>query len=335
MKKSQIKLLIIFALSVSIVIGAQAFAQTTSSPVLSSPNSQDANSFLNTTFWQNIVVTLMSAILAFIGGLALARMTGKKGSGKKLSYTLSIENGLIKVEKKVREKVKVFYESEEIENLYDVRFHLENTGDRVVKSQEIRFEFPDQTRILDFSFDPEPEPELGVAEITNAGLKSFEKKIQIGHLEKSQSVGVRFTATSAVDIKDEDIKPHPRNPEGDVEFESGTITKAISDKEQAAKFLSLCIFYIIVPPILSINPIYGDLLAAILRFVILIQLFPLILPFSKIIADIMFRLISKTEEGKNFVIDGGSNNTVISGDGIKYTVVSSEKEETTGGGVNS
>ncbi len=281
-----------------------------------SPLQSTTDSFFNTNFWQNVVVAVLSAVLAFLSGYALAGIGKKKGSGKKLSYNLSIENGLIQIEKNVRKRVKVFYDSEAIENLYDVRFNLENTGNKVVKSQEIRFEFPEKTRILDFSFEPEPEEEMKVEKI-DSGLRDFESKVRIGQLEKDQSIGIRFTATSTVDIQD--VKLHPYNEEGDVEFESRTINKALSDRDQVAKFLSLYIFYMIIPPILYLFPFIGDTLAAIVRFVILISLFKFIVPFSEIIADIIFRFISRGEEINVFHLQRDIPTAVLGGQNINIT----------------
>lgn len=100
MNKNKAKLLIIFVLSAILVISSQAFAQTTSAPV-PSPTTPDANSFFNTAFLQNIVVAVLSAVLAFVGGYALAGIGKKQGKGKKLSYGLSIENGLVQIEKNI------------------------------------------------------------------------------------------------------------------------------------------------------------------------------------------------------------------------------------------
>jgi hypothetical protein len=296
MMKSQIKLLIIFFFSVILACTSQAFAQTPST----SP-SPDATSFFNTTLLQNIAVAILTAILAFITGYALAGISKKQRGGKKLSYSLSIDNGLVKIEKAIREKVKVFYNSEEIENLYTISFNLENTGNSVIKAQEIRFEFPEKARILDFSFEPEPEQEMKVEKI-ESGLRAFERKCKVGQIERGQSLGIRFTATSTSEIQE--VKLHPYNEGGDIELVSRSITKALSDRDQVAKFLSFYIFYLVVPPLFEFLPFeVGQMMAGVIRVAILIVLFRLILPFSEIVADIVFRLISKNEEsGKSFSI---------------------------------
>jgi hypothetical protein len=60
---------------------------------------------------------VLSAVLAFLGGYALAGISKRSGSGKRLSYNLNVETGLVNVEKNVKERVKVLYEGKEIVNL--------------------------------------------------------------------------------------------------------------------------------------------------------------------------------------------------------------------------
>lgn len=227
-----------------------------------------------------------------------------------------IENGLVKIEKNIREKVKVLYNSEEIENLYNISFNLENTGTTVIKAQEIRFEFPQEARILDFSFEPEPEQEMK-AEKIESGLRSFEKKCKIGQIERGQSLGIRFTATSKSEIQE--VKLHPYNESGDIEFTSRLVTKALSNRDQIARFLSLYIFYLVVPPIFYLLPFgLGEMMAGFTRFILLLSLFRLIVPFSEILADIVFKLIAKNEEGSFFNIYGNVSNAVFGGKNIDY-----------------
>jgi hypothetical protein len=224
LKRSQVKLLIIFSLSIVLICSWQAFAQTPQSQT----SSPEAASFFNTDFWQKVILAILSATLAFVSGYVLAGINRKRQeTEKKLSYSLSIENGLVKIEKDIRERVKVLYDSEEIENLYNVSFDLENTGATVVKSQEIRFAFTEDTRILDFSFEPKPEPEMKVEKI-EAGLRSFERKCKIGQIERGQKLSIRFTTTSKSELQE--VKLHPYNEVGDVKIESRSISKALRQR---------------------------------------------------------------------------------------------------------
>jgi hypothetical protein len=294
MSKKRIQFLVISAVAVILTISPQVFAQTSSSAIPAQPS--DAASFFNTTFWQNVAVAVLSAVLAFLSGYALAGASKKKGSGKKLSYSLSITNGVVQVDKEVKERVKILYNDELIDNLYNVDFELENTGDTVVKSQEIRFEFPEDTRILDFSFEPEPEPEMCATKIVaGAGLKQHERKCRIGQIERGQKLGVQFAVTNKSDVQE--VKIHPFNEIGDVDFSPREIAKQLSDKEQITKFLIYSIFYLLIPPIFD-SILFGYTMAGVARLIILFNLFKLIAPFSEAIADVITRFAS-------FAIDSG------------------------------
>ncbi|OCQ92225.1 hypothetical protein BCD67_04560 [Oscillatoriales cyanobacterium USR001] len=295
LKKLQIQLLTIFFLAIIIVFSSQAFAQIPPSPTFT-PN---ASSFFNTDFGQKVAVAIISSILTFSCSYILAQINKKQGSGKKLSYKLSIYQGLVKIDNDIKKNVKVFYNKEEIQNLYNVDFYVENTGNTVIKSEEIRFEFPEEARILDFSFVPEPEPEMKVEKIEGGqGLRPFEKKCKIGHIEKGQRLKVRFTATSTAETLK--VEPHHFNENGDVQFEPTATTQALSDKDHLTKFLTIYILYLVVPPAFYIFPIIGETIAGVIRFGILIGLFNFIVPFSEIIADIVVNLISKSKEGRFF-----------------------------------
>jgi hypothetical protein len=322
MNEKRKRFFVISAVATALVVSPQVFAQTSSPATSTQPF--DAASFFNTTFWQNIAVAVLTAVLAFLCGYALAGMSRRKGSGKKLSYNLSIANSVVQVDKEVKERVKILYNNELIDNLYNVEFELENTGDMVIKSQEIRFEFPDGTRILDFSFAPEPEPEMSVSKIDSGlGLKPNERKCRIGQIEKGQKVGIQFAATNASGIQE--VKAHSFNEIGDVEFSAREIAKQLSDKEQLTKFLIYSIFYLLIPPIFDSFPVlYGQIMAGAVRLLILFNLFKVIAPFSEAVADLITRIASFTtrsvlaadwgvgigENANEAVIVTGNDNTV-------------------------
>jgi len=320
--KFQARALIIFSLSVALVSSSQAFAQITASPT----STPDTNSFFNTAFWQNVVVAIISAILAFVTGYTLAGVSRKQSSGKKLSYSLLIENGLVEIDKDIRKKVKVFYSSEEIENLYSIKFDLENTGNAVIKSQEIRFEFPSKARILDFFFEPEPEQEMKVEKI-ESGLRTFERKFKIGQIERGQKLTVRFTATSTEEIRE--VNLHPYNEGGDIEFISRAVSKAINDKDQMVTFLFFYILYFLLPPIFDslpmVNSTIASIIALITRISILLNLMKLIIPFSRIIVDVIFIFVSR-DRGIN--IYGNVSNVILGeeeGIGTKFENLSKNR----------
>jgi hypothetical protein len=289
MRKKQIKFTILFLFSAIIFCSVSqiTFAQTGSS------STTPANAFLDKSFLQNVAIAVLSAVLAFLSGYALASISKRSGSGKRLSYNLNIETGLVNVEKNVKQRVKVFYEGREIVNLSNIKIDIENTGNSFVKSEEIRFEFDPGTQILDFYFEPKPEdiPEMKVEKITDLSIREFERKCRIGHLEKKQELGVRFVVTSDSDIH---LKLHSYNENGDVEFVSKTTTKTLSEREQVAKFLSLIVMYFIIPPVFSLFPLsfISESIAGLVRLVLLLALFRFIVPFSEVIAELISKWLN-------------------------------------------
>jgi hypothetical protein len=292
MRKRQFQFTIFFLFSAIIFcsISPLTFAQT----VLTQP--AQANPFLDKAFLQNVALTVLSAVLAFLGGYALAGISKRSGSGKRLSYNLDVETGLVNVEKNVKERVKVLYEGKEIVNLSNIKVDIENTGNSVVRSEEIRFEFLQGTQVLDFYFEPTPEPEMNVEKMTNSGVREFERKCRIGHIEKGQKLGVRFVVTSDSDIQ---LKLHPYNEHGDVEFVSRSATKTLSEREQVARFLSLLIMYLVIPPIFSIFSLFpfSEIVAGVVKLALLLALFRFIVPFSEVIAELVSKWLSF--EGKD------------------------------------
>jgi hypothetical protein len=287
MKKRQTQFLVIFFLSTLLIVSTQSLAQTPT------PTASSNNTFFDKTFLQNVAVAIVSAILAFLSGYALSGLSRRQGSGKRLSYNLSLEKGLVTVEKNIKNKVKVLYEGQEVENLYHIKCDIENTGNTVVKSQYIRFEFPKGTDILDFSFDPVPEPEMKIEKISEAGLSSHEIKCRIGQIEREQRIGFRFTVTSSLDVE---LKLHPFNDSGDVEFSPRAVSKLANEQELITKFLTIYLMNILIPEIFDIISIpLSDLIGGLVRLVLLIYLYPLIVPFSQAVAKIISKWSSENE----------------------------------------
>lgn len=192
--ESQFKFIVIFITFFISIVSSHSIAEEAIN------SAADSSSFFDVNLWQNITVAVLSGILIFVSGYVLAGIKRRQGSGKSLSYILSVEKGLVTIEKEVKEKVQVLYDGEVIDNLYHIKCDVENTGTTVIKSQDIRFEFTPDTRILDCSLEPAPQPEMKVEMIKETSLKSCEVKYSIGHIEKKQSVGFRFTATSTKEL---------------------------------------------------------------------------------------------------------------------------------------
>lgn len=132
---------------------------------------------------------------------------------------------------------------------------------------------------------------MKVEKITDSSIREFERKCRIGHIEREQKLGVRFVVTSDSEI---DLKLHSYNENGDVKFESKTMTKTLSEREQVAKFLSLIVMYFIIPPVFSLFSvsILSESIAGLVRLVLLLALFRFIVPFSEVIAELISKWLN-------------------------------------------
>ena len=257
------------------------------------------NSFGNLDLFKDIGMKIKDAIPIFLGGLlsgyVLLEIKKKSGSGKRLSYSLEMNTGLVNVEKNVKEKVKVLYEDREVFNLSYILINIENTGNAVIKSEELRLEFTEETEILNFYFEPEPEPEMKVTEISESSLRKCERKCKIGHIERAQKLSIRFLVTSESEIQPP--KLHPFNENGDVEFVSIATAKTLSDREKITRFLSLLIIYSNIP----ISPAFPSALLYLVKLGLFLFILKLIVPFSEVISELIFKLFNPDDKDKPFL----------------------------------
>ena len=138
------------------------------------------------------------------------------------------------------------------QNLTAITCVVSNTGNRVVKNEQIRFNFGDQVEVLEHSADPKPEPELGVSQIQDHGLGTSDFLYRIGQLEIGEQVRFLFVLASHNPIMP--TTPHAKNDEGDVQFVRRGAERIVADQEHLRPFLIALAAFIFVPLIL--NPIF-------------------------------------------------------------------------------
>lgn len=126
-----------------------------SSSIAEPNNVSNTGDFINdANFIKQVYTAAIGATLAFLFSFLLSQITERRKPRKQLSYDIKVENGLVKVDQNIEEKIKVLYDNKEIKNLFHVICDIKNSGKKMIKDEFIRFEFAEGTEIIDFYYDP-------------------------------------------------------------------------------------------------------------------------------------------------------------------------------------
>ncbi|ADU09161.1 MULTISPECIES: RIP homotypic interaction motif-containing protein [Micromonospora] len=204
-----------------------------------------------------LLLAVFTAACGFFFALIAERIKSRKASRKQLSWDVRVDDRLLQVgEGSSAERITVSYGDVEVKNLTQVLASFENTGNSVIKNQYLRFRFPDESKILEVALDPEPEPELGVAEVGNEKASDLDRRYLIAHLEVGQSVRYRIVSDGGKWRSWAGV--HPFNEEGGVEFQRRDVVRAREDEEEVVPFLrssAMLITFlsltVVAPPILN------------------------------------------------------------------------------------
>lgn len=241
----------------------------------------------NDDFWVKVGLAVLGATLSFIVSFTLNQIK-QRNERNQLSYDLEVNNGLVFIEKTVRDKVSVLYNGKQVENLFHVKCVTKNTGGKLVKNEFVRFEFSEGSDIIDFYHQPKSEKEMGVEQVQDSSLASHERRFKIGHLEKKQEVGFNFVVIGS---KQMEVKLHPYNEQGDIGFYPTSISQADDEISLTRKFIAMYIWLLLLPGVFTLMPsVVGDFTSAIVKLFLFISLIPFIPSFSKSLAGALVRL---------------------------------------------
>jgi hypothetical protein len=242
---------------------------------------------------EKILIAIVTATLSLITGYILFQIKESKEPKKRLSYDLEARHGLIDIEESIARDVSLTYKGTTTEKLTYVRCDVRNTGNTVIKSEFLRFEFPFGCRVLDSYMEPIPPREYKVSQINEDGLAEHERKYLVGHLEKQQQVGFRFVISDAGNTE---TKLHPFNDEGDVEVLKTVIASAADDRREIERFVYLFIIGLILPPGFRFLPRFlGDIAQILVYLLLATAMIPLVKPFSRSIATVIASLGSERQ----------------------------------------
>jgi len=132
-------------------------------------------------------LAVFTAIYGFIFAIIAQRIQNRRTPHKAISWDAEIERPA-RLKKDEDGRIGISYNGTPVQDLFQVKIKIENTGNTLVRNEYVRFRMPDEAKILEISPYPAPEQELGVSEDDSIVLTPMERRYKIGHLEAGQRV---------------------------------------------------------------------------------------------------------------------------------------------------
>lgn len=256
---------------------------------------EDRPSILNSDLGQKVGLALFSALLSFGAALYFAHRKSREEPIKRISYTTDVQPGLVSIDEAIADEVTVRYKSSTVDKLSLVSVDIYNSGNTVVKDEEIRFEFPTGAEIIETRFDPPLKPEVPV-EAVDASVSN--PKYRLRHLERGQRVGFRFVVASSGVLARPEL--HPFNEAGDVDFAPGRADDVARDdaRSHVSRFVFLLGLVWLIPPLAYVLPLeeFNNSVAAFIRIALVAMMLP---HFPYFVESVTSRLIGTSRTERN------------------------------------
>lgn len=275
------------------------------------------------TLESNFLIAVIGTIVGSIGTLVVNYISSRKEPHKRVSWDATAEPGLKNIDPDIRRKLRIDYNGVLVEDLFSVKYRLQNTGNRVVKNERLRFTFPADAEIVEAYLSPEPEPELKVSEESVASTN--ERVYLIGQLERGQEVNFRFVATGKEAAS---WKAVPSNDEGDVVVEQRDAPRTQENAAHIAPFLIWTLLLFAAPSVIDLGDLFGGLLTGVTAFVCLVFAIYHLQFAARVIRDVLVSLSSRrTTSDVNAVARDGGKVLIVSEEGRINGSVSFESEQ--------
>lgn len=204
-----------------------------------------------------IAVPAGTLVVGFASSYVLERIKARREPSHRISWEATTERGIIETHPDLRESVTVSYNGQQVDDLTAVSCRVSNTGNRVIKNQLVRFEFPIDCRVLDAQLDPIPQREISVVRQQDRETDQREIIYVIGHLERQQEITIKLLASGR---SAPDWAIYAFNEAGDVEFQRRDVSRQRKDQEHVAPFLTYLFIMLLV--YLVVGPLSSDWLVA-------------------------------------------------------------------------
>jgi hypothetical protein len=178
--------------------------------------------------------------------------------------------------------------------------------------------------------DPMPPKEFGVSEVTEV-LPTGERRFIVRHLEKGQSVALRFVVSG---VLQDEVRVFPFNEAGDVEVLPGAVNRARDDRESLERLLILLVLCAVVTPIFHSLPLgIGRFAASVAYLVFAVAMVPLLAPSARVVAGALSKMARSTGQHsvliENLHLDSGCEMSILVGDRASLSRTTSSLSRTT------
>jgi hypothetical protein len=250
-------------------------------------------------FWGKVTLSLLGTASGALFGYFSSENKRRKESIE-LSYTID-KLSILEFKKDINKPITIRYgNNQEVKDLYLLSCDIENTGKKVIKNEYIIFEiYPVALGMLDkFLEPPLANNQMGIEEVEeNVQTSKAKIKYKIRNILPGDKVGFRFI--SAVDNQQSDTPNlFVCNEESSKVLLIPRANSKVFEKSfYVAKFITLFLLFILIPPVFNIIPFFGlnNVISGLSALIILILIFPQIDLFSRTIADLIINLSLKPE----------------------------------------
>ncbi len=270
---------------------------------------QQEKGVFDTDFGQKILILLIGSIVTFCTTFFFAIHKRRDTPSRRLQYSSRLQPGLVSIDESIKHDVALRYKGSTVDKLVLVSIDVWNSGNTVVKGQELRFEFPGSASIIDTSFDPPLTPELQVDCFNDSPNNP---RFRIPHLERRQRVGFRFVV--AGNAMEAVPTIHPFNESGDVALVQGHAYDEDVEKAdiRIERFILLFALFLFVPPTTAIlGSEVSHRFSALVQLIILVAMAPQLAHVAASVALLLRPSRAKSHSEDTIAIDNVSNSGVM------------------------
>jgi hypothetical protein len=255
-----------------------------------------------------------SAIIGAACSYVVALLLARRNPHKQLSWEATTDRSMLSVSSEIRDNVSIRYKSEDVSNLVAIKCRVINTGNTVIEDDQLRFAFPNGTKILEADFSPQPERELRASKVDLPDLKETECIFFIGQLGAGQEVSFELMATG---LRSEEWGLH--QSKGDVEFRQRDANRIKDEQEHIRPVVIITAFFVITSALIQaveatdffLNQFVASI-GVLIDLALAISLTPHILPIARIIQRLVTRWLMRPDPTTSVSIQGDDARVVAS-----------------------